>query len=69
MKRKAIAGALAMLTGVALLAEPALMKAQAAEAAAPVVKELNKSNSGNPMLGFDADGNILYGGDPLSSAG
>ena len=64
MKKKAIAGALAMLTGVALLAEPALMKAQAAEAAAPVVKELNKSNSGNPMLGFDADGNILYGGDP-----
>ena len=64
MKRKAIAGALAMLTGVALLAEPALMQAQAAEAAAPAVKELNKSNSGNPMLGFDADGNILYGGDP-----
>lgn len=64
MKRKAIAGALAMLTGVALLAEPALMQAQAAEAAEPAVKELNKSNSGNPMLGFDADGNILYGGDP-----
>lgn len=64
MKRKAIAGALAMLTGVALLAEPALMQAQAAEASAPAVKELNKSNSGNPMLGFDADGNILYGGDP-----
>lgn len=64
MKRKAIAGALAMLTGVALCAEPALMQAQAAEASAPAVKELNKSNSGNPMLGFDADGNILYGGDP-----
>ena len=59
MKRKAIAGALAMLTGVALLAEPALMQAQAAEAAAPAVKELNKSNSGNPMLGFDADGHFL----------
>lgn len=25
---------------------------------------LDKSNSGNPMLGFDEDGNILYGGDP-----
>lgn len=25
---------------------------------------LKKSNSGNPMLGFDADGNIMYGGDP-----
>ena len=64
MKRKAIAGALAILTGMALCAEPVQMQAQAAEPAAPAVKELNKSNSGNPMLGFDADGNILYGGDP-----
>ena len=27
-------------------------------------KYLDKSTAGNPMLGFDADGNILYGGDP-----
>ncbi len=27
-------------------------------------KTLDKSTAGNPMLGFDADGNILYGGDP-----
>lgn len=64
MKRKAIAGALAILTGIALCAEPVQMQVRAAEPAAPAVKELNKSNSGNPMLGFDADGNILYGGDP-----
>lgn len=64
MKRKAIAGALAILTGMALCAKPVQMQAQAAEPAAPAVKELNKSDSGNPMLGFDADGNILYGGDP-----
>ena len=25
---------------------------------------LEKSKSGNPMLGFDKNGNILYGGDP-----
>ena len=64
MKNRLIAGALVMLAGVTLCAEPVLMRAQAAEAAAPAVKELKKSNSGNPMLGFDADGNILYGGDP-----
>ena len=30
------------------------------------VKEITieKSKSGNPMLGFDQNGNILYGGDP-----
>lgn len=27
-------------------------------------KVIDKSKSGNPMLGFDGDGNILYGGDP-----
>ena len=27
-------------------------------------KTLKKSNSGNPMLGFDENGDILYGGDP-----
>ena len=25
---------------------------------------IEKSKSGNPFLGFDQDGNILYGGDP-----
>ena len=28
------------------------------------IKVLDKNTSGNPMLGFDGDGNILYGGDP-----
>lgn len=64
MKNRVIAGSLVMLMGMALCAEPALMRAQAAEAAEPAVKVLNKSNTGNPMLGFDAEGNILYGGDP-----
>lgn len=64
MKNRVIAGTLVMLMGMALCAEPALMRAQAAEAAEPAVKVLNKSNTGNPMLGFDAEGNILYGGDP-----
>lgn len=64
MKRRVIAGALAVLTGMALGGEPSLMQAQAAEPSAPAVKELNKSNSGNPMLGFDENGDILYGGDP-----
>ena len=59
MKNRVIAGALVMLMSMALCAEPALMRAQAAEAAEPAVKVLNKSNTGNPMLGFDADGNIL----------
>ena len=30
----------------------------------PTEITLEKSKSGNPMLGFDKDGNILYGGDP-----
>ena len=29
-------------------------------------KVLNKSNTGNPVLGFDDSGNILYGGDPAA---
>ncbi len=29
-------------------------------------KVLNKSNTGNPVLGFDDTGNILYGGDPAA---
>ena len=37
MKRKAIAGALAILTGMALCAKPVQMQAQAAEPAAPAV--------------------------------
>ena len=64
MKNRVIAGTLVMLMGMALCAEPALMRAQAAEAAEPAVKVLNKSNSGNPMLGFDGEGNVMYGGDP-----
>ncbi len=27
-------------------------------------EDIEKSNSGNPMLGFDENGDILYGGDP-----
>lgn len=41
--------------------------AEAAESRISVARipvSLVKSNSGNPMLGFDENGNILYGGDP-----
>ena len=30
----------------------------------PVEKELAKSEAGNPFLGFDQNGNMLYAGDP-----
>lgn len=34
------------------------------EAAAPIPCEVPKAGTHNPLTGFDADGNIIYGGDP-----
>ena len=50
-----------MLMGIALCQLPADTVAEGWE---PQEKILTKSNSGNPMLGFDENGEILYGGDP-----
>ena len=61
MKKRFFTGALAVLMGIALCQLPADTVAEGWE---PQEKILTKSNSGNPMLGFDENGDILYGGDP-----
>ena len=61
MKKRFFTGALAVLMGIALCQLPADTVAEGWE---PQEKILTKSNSGNPMLGFDENGEILYGGDP-----
>lgn len=57
MRKRLYTGALAILTGIA-------MCGQLTMAAEPVEKILEKSNSGNPMLGFDGEGKLRYAGDP-----
>ena len=62
MKKKrvlALLGALAVLSSVAV---GGTVMASAEDTPQEIV--LEKSNSGNPMLGFDENGNVLYGGDP-----
>ncbi len=62
MKRKILSGilALAMVLGMA----PTVP--QTAEAAEPALKEivLEKSTQGNPVAGFDENGELRYAGDP-----
>ena len=70
MKRKDNSRSAGYTYGYGFVCETCTDAGTGAEPAAPAVKELNKSDSGNPMLGFDADGNILYGGDrPFSGRG
>ena len=62
MKKKrvlALLGALAVLSSIAV---GGTVMAGAEDTPREIV--LEKSDSGNPMLGFDANGDILYGGDP-----
>lgn len=61
MHKRLLAGALVMLTGITMCGSPAQADT---DPAALQEKILEKSNSGNPMLGYDNDGNIIYGGDP-----
>ena len=61
MKKRILTGALAMLMGIAMCQLPADAVAEDLDLQEKV---LAKSDSGNPMLGFDENGNILYGGDP-----
>ena len=58
--KKLLAGVLAVATVVSLCT-PQIFAADTSEAE---VRVLSKSDSGNPMLGFDENGDILYGGDP-----
>lgn len=61
MHKRLLAGALVMLTGITMCGSPA----QADEDPANLQEKiLAKSDSGNPMLGFDDNGDIIYGGDP-----
>lgn len=56
--KKLLTGTLAAVLSVSLCT-PAVYAKDNVE-----TKTLKKSNSGNPMLGFDENGDILYGGDP-----
>ena len=58
--RKLLTGALLFMAGITLCSQAAFAK----EDKAGTARILNKSDSGNPMLGFDEKGDILYGGDP-----
>ena len=61
MKQKRfVAAATAMLMCIAVGGYAAV----AGQETQPQVKVLDKSVSGNPMLGFDENGDVLYGGDP-----
>lgn len=59
-KKGFFAGILAMSLAVTAMAGA---NVSGAEAASDEV-ELEKSHAGNPIGGYDADGNLLYGGDP-----
>ena len=54
--KKLLTGTLAAVLSVSLCT-PAVYAKDNVE-----TKTLKKSNSGNPMLGFDENGDILYGG-------
>ena len=61
MKQKRfVAAATAMLMCIAVGGYAAV----AGQETQPQAKVLDKSVSGNPMLGFDENGDVLYGGDP-----
>lgn len=56
--KKLLAAVMVILGGITISGQEILAKD------ATETKILEKSNSGNPMLGFDENGEILYGGDP-----
>lgn len=60
MKKRILTGALVMLMGITMCQLPADAVADGLDLQEKV---LEKSDSGNPMLGFNDDG-IMYGGDP-----
>lgn len=68
MKKKLLAGFMAAM-GMLTICSQGIMAQNIPSAAGNPKNEikekvLSKSNSGNPMLGFDENGDILYGGDP-----
>lgn len=63
MKRRLIAGLLVAVGLVSMCCQGALVQADDSVAPGEDIV-LEKSISGNPMLGFDEDGGLLYGGDP-----
>ncbi|SKC05497.1 Alpha-L-arabinofuranosidase B (ABFB) domain-containing protein [Lachnospiraceae bacterium] len=66
MKRKLLV--LMLSSAMAVTALAGAVPSYAAGGSGDVVTEkvLNKSNTGNPVLGFDGEGNTLYGGDPAA---
>lgn len=64
MKRKMITGALAL--SLVVTAAPADLSGSVAAKAADAPKDvvLEKCTTGNPIGGYDTDGNLIYGGDP-----
>jgi len=66
-KKKQLSGILAVSLAVSLLpAAPFSLSGtvQAAETTSPVETVIEKTQVSNPIGGYDADGNLLYGGDP-----
>lgn len=61
LKRKLVAGSL-MLSLVITTAPGSFKESTAAEAAKDIV--LDKCTTGNPIGGYDTEGNLIYGGDP-----
>ncbi len=61
LKRKLVAGSL-MLSLVITAAPGSFKESTAAEAAKDIV--LDKCTTGNPIGGYDTEGNLIYGGDP-----
>lgn len=61
LKRKLVAGSL-MLSLVITAAPGSFKESTAAEAAKDIV--LGKCTTGNPIGGYDTEGNLIYGGDP-----
>lgn len=64
LKRKFFAGVLAASLVVTALPANQQPGGVARAADAPVEIELPKTVCSNPIGGYDADGNLLYGGDP-----
>lgn len=63
MRRRLLAGLLVAVGLTSMCFQSAAVQADGSGTAGSDIT-LTKSNSGNPMLGFDENGDILYGGDP-----
>lgn len=63
MKRRLLAGLLVAVGLVSMCCQSAFVQADDGIAPGEDIV-LEKSDSGNPMLGFDENGDLLYGGDP-----